>query len=234
MLLPILIFSANLITGLFFGSAHISFAPIKQDKRVVDPETRSYVRWYDAFKQRNLSQAIKLGDEFLEEYPYGRYSGYVSKIIDFARISLDEEKRAQAREFRNLIHASLSGETARLEVLLNEALSGTADVNTRTEGGRNALMFAAATANAEAIEELVKKGADIDARETSQAWTALTYAIWSNDRNVISRLVGYYRPNASMKDKEGRTALDHAVLTADFEIILLIHSGGGGDFGKPK
>jgi len=232
--LPLLVVSANLITGLFFGYAHISFASIQQDKRIVDAETRSYVPWYDALKQGNLPQVIKLGEEFLREYPESSSSDYVRKIINFVRISLDEQKRAEARELRNQIYASLSRETARLEALLNAALSGRVDVNTRTEGGRNALMYAAATANADAVKELLKKGADIDAVETSHAWSALTFAIWSNDRNVIIPRVGYYRQNKSLKDKEGRTALDHAVLTADFEIILLINSGGGGDFGKPN
>src|SRR5262249_41415782 len=93
----------------------------------------------NAFKQRNRPQAIKLGEEFLQEYPYGKFSDYVRKIINFARISLDEEKRAEAGEFRNQIYASLSQEKARLEALLNEALSGRVDMNTRTERGRNAL-----------------------------------------------------------------------------------------------
>ena len=232
MLLAILVVSTNLVTGLFGVNAPVSFSSIKQDKRVVDPEARSYRSWYDAFKQRDLSNTIKLGGEFLQEYPYGKYSDYVRKIINFARISLDEGKRAQAIVLGNEFRASLSEETARLEVLLNEALSGRIDVNTRTESGRNALMYAAATADVEAVKELINKDAEIEAVETSHGWTALTFAIWSNDRNVVTRLVEYFRQNNSMKDKDGRTALDHAVLTADFEIILLILSGGGGDFGK--
>ena len=229
--LPILVVSVHVITSGFFGYARIPFASMQQDKRILDAETRSYVRWYDALKERSLPQAIKLGEEFLKEYPESRSSDYVRKIINFVRISLDEQKHAEAGELRKQIYASLSQETARLEALLNEALSGRVDVNARTEGGRNALMYAAATANAEAVGELLKKGADIDAVETTHAWSALTFAIWSKDRNVIIPLVGYYRQNKSLKDKEGRTALDHAVLTADFEIILLVNSGGGGDFG---
>jgi hypothetical protein len=58
----------------------------------MDAEAQPYSYWHDAFDRRNLPQAIKLGEAYLQQYPTGKFAGYITKIIEFARISLSEEK----------------------------------------------------------------------------------------------------------------------------------------------
>ena len=84
-------------------------------------------------------------------------------------------------------------------------------------------MYAAAKGKVEAVEALLQKSANLDIRENSHGWTAVVYAIWSGDRILVRRLLEYY-PDTGMKDREGKTALDQALLTADFEIMLLMFS----------
>jgi ankyrin repeat protein len=82
-------------------------------------------------------------------------------------------------------------------------------------------MFAAAAADAQALDALLKKGAGLDLTEETHGWTALVYAIWSGDLGTLKTVLEYY-PDASIKDQNGRTALDHAILSADLEVIVLI------------
>lgn len=222
-MLPLrIVFSAILLVN---SPAVLAFndpsASLVQNKRLMDAEALVYKRWYDAFKGRTLPEAIKLGEAYLQEYPNGKYGGYISKIIDFARISLNKEKIAQANALRSSIHASIAKEATQLEFLLKEALNGTTHVNTTTPDGRTPLMFAASERTAEEMEALLEKGASVNVIENTQGWTALVYAIWAGDRNLLRRLLQYY-PDATIKDREGRTALDHAILSADFEMMLLI------------
>jgi hypothetical protein len=191
-----------------------------QDKTSADVETTVYKKWYIAFKERNLPEAIKLGDAYLEAFPNGQYGGYIREIITFARISLDKEKVAQANRQRAIIRSNLAEDAPQLKALLTDTLNGHVDVNTTNKKGLTALMFAAATGNAEAVEALLQKDANLDITEGSYGWTALVYAIWSGDKSTVRNLLDYY-PDVNIKDKEGRTALDHAILTADFEMMSL-------------
>jgi ankyrin repeat protein len=187
----------------------------------MNAEAQVYRNWYDAFNGRNLPQAIKLGEAYLQQYPTGKYAAYITKIIEFARTSLNEEKISQAKAFRRSIQAPTTRDATQLEFLLEQALNGRADVNATTTDGRTPLMFAAAERRAEAMKALLEKGANPDVIENTQGLTALIYAIWGGDRNLVRSLLQYY-PNATIKDKEGRTALDHAMLSADFEMMLLM------------
>jgi ankyrin repeat protein len=93
------------------------------------------------------------------------------------------------------------------------------------------------TGDRETVEALIDKHANIDAAENTYGWTALIYAIWGSDHFIVRYLLEFY-PDVSVKDKDGRTALDHVKATGDFEMMLLInarpvrgHHKGSTDFG---
>ena len=201
-----------------------SVQPSKSRNQVrtsLDAERESYRKWYEALKESNLPQLIQLGETFLLHYPDGKYSDFIRKIMTFARTSLNEDAVSKAKTMRSLVKSSLL--SAHLESILADIAAGRADVNERTDDGQTALMFAAANANAEAARVLLQKGADVDAIENTHGWTALVYAIWSGDRSLVRIILESY-PDANVKDREGRTAADHALLSCDFEIMLLIAS----------
>jgi len=207
-------------SGIESTSAQSSISGI-QVRTSLDAETESYKPWYYALKERNPPQVIQLGETFLRQYPDGKYSDFIRKIMTFARTSLNEDAVSKAKTMRALVKSSLLN--APLESILVDIAAGRADVNRRTDDGQTALMFAAANADAEAVKALLQKGADVDEIENTHGWTALVYAIWSGDRSLVSTLLESY-PNANIKDREGRTASDHALLSCDFEIMLLINS----------
>jgi hypothetical protein len=206
--------------GIESTSAQSSFPGI-QVRTTVVAETESYKPWYYALKERNLPQVIQLGETFLRQYPDGKYSDFIKQIVTFARTSLNEDAVSKAKTMRSLVKSSLLN--APLESILVDIAAERADVNKRTDDGQTALMFAGTNANAEAVKALLQKGADVDAIENTHGWTALVYAIWSGDRSLVRTLLESY-PDTNIKDREGRTASDHALLSCDFEIMFLIKS----------
>ena len=200
--------------------------PIEQEtqvQRALDPEVQAYQEWYRVFKEQNLEQVINLGESYLEAYPEGKYEGYIRRIIEFARLSLSPEQRRRAESVRTQVTASLGDNYEQLGDLLRDVLSGQLEVDTKSADGATALMIAAANGDREALDALIHKDANIDATENTNGWTALIYAIWGSDHFIVRYLLEFY-PDISVKDKEGRTAVDHAKATGDFEIMLLINS----------
>jgi hypothetical protein len=192
-----------------------------QVRTSLDAERETYRTWYEALKKRNLPQLIQLGETFLLLYPDGMYSDFIRKIMTFARTSLNEDAVSKPKTIRSLVKSSLLN--LPLESILADIAAGRADVNKGTDDGQTALMFAAANANAEAVRVLLQKGADVDTIENTHRWTALVYAIWSEDRSLVRIILENYA-DANVKDREGRTAFDHALLSCDFEIMMLLNS----------
>lgn len=193
-----------------------------QLQRLADPETRAYREWYRVFRDRKLKKVIDLGESYLEVYPDGKYEGFIRRIIEFARVSLSPDQRRRAASLRSQVTASLADNSVQLGALLRDVLSGQLEVDTKSPTGATALMFAAANGDREAVKALINRHANIDATENTHGWSALIYAVWRGDPFVVRYFLEFY-PDAGVKDKEGRTALDHAKATCDFEIMLLIN-----------
>jgi hypothetical protein len=218
-----MVLSRFILCGVVFLNSFFvpALVPSAQNKPSADAELQVYKQWYDAFKERNLPQAIKLGEAYLQRYPNGKFGGYIRQIINFARVATDRRNIAQANANRELVQTSLADSSPELDSLLKEVIDGRADVNAKTGLGQTALMYVAANGQPGAVKILLEKKPDLNITENSHGWTALIYAIWSGDRKVVRSLLEAY-PDADVKDKQGRTALDHAILTADFELMLLI------------
>jgi ankyrin repeat protein len=193
----------------------------RQEIRSTDAEGEIYKQWYDAFKDRSLPRVIELGEAYLQLYPEGKYAAFLKQIIAFAHTSLDPARLRAAPHFRSQVKNSISNRLE-LESLLDEALNQHGDVNTKSSTGQTGLMWAAFNGDTQSVKVLVQKNVDLDATESSHGWTPLVYAIWGGDHFLVRNLLEYY-PDVSIKDKEGRTALDHAIGTGDFEMMLLIN-----------
>jgi len=191
-------------------------------------ELELYKQWYDAFKERHLPQIIELGEGYLQSYPEGEFAAFLRQIIDFARTSLDPARLGLAQSLRSQVKRSVSGRED-LESLLSEIMNQQGDVNMKSSTGQTALMLSAVHGDVQSVKVLLTKDVDLDVIESGNGWTALVYAIWGGDYFLVKYLLEYY-PDAGIKDKEGRTALDHAIASGDFEMMLLI--GGRGRRGS--
>jgi hypothetical protein len=188
-----------------------------------DPETQAYRQWYIVLAARNRGRVIEGGESFLKQYPEGKYAGFVTRIIDMARVCLNAKQRNTAEVWRAQVKASLKDSSEQLQDLLSKILNDEAGVDEKNHTGATALMYAAASGEREALRALIHKDADIDAAENTHGWTALIYALWSGNHLIVDDLLQYY-PDTGIKDTEGWTALDHAEATADFEILLTMNA----------
>jgi ankyrin repeat protein len=190
--------------------------------RAANVEKYAYDQWYLVFKNRDLPGVVKTGETFLRTYPNGKYSEFVKRIIDFASISLDHSQQERAESVRNEVLTSLADDTEQLGSLLKVALGNEAEVNAKSRSGATALMFAALNGDREAVKSLIAKEADMNLAELVHGWTALVYAIWRGDKFIVEYMLEF-DPDVRLKDKQGRTAMDHAKASGDFEMMVLMN-----------
>ena len=88
---------------------------------------------------------------------------------------------------------------------IRQAIREGANPNARNEYGFTALMFAADSKNAQAIEPLLEAGADVSAKNR-YGWTALMVAAWSNNPAAVTRLLSA-GADRDAQDEDGLTAL---------------------------
>jgi hypothetical protein len=167
-----------------------------------EAESQAYKNWYDAWAQKDYLHAVDLGIRYLQEYPVGKYADYLKK-----RLKRPADPGSQQWSFLSQAIASL--------------VDSGANVNARLEDGKTVLMLATIDGNVEVMQTFLQKGADVNTREYSNEWTALTYAIWSGNQGAIRLLVNS-GADTQLKDKFGRTGLDNAVATRSSDIAGLL------------
>jgi ankyrin repeat protein len=123
----------------------------------------------------------------------------------------DEQQRTA------LMFASFNGHASVVKLLLEkDALLGHRDA-----AGRTALMFAATGANAESVELLLEAGAEVNAVDTGEKFTALMHAAAEGQVKVVQVLLKY-KADPAIRDVDGDTARDFATQNAHSEVVLLL------------
>lgn len=97
--------------------------------------------------------------------------------------------------------ASYNGHTAVVEFLLDQG----AQVDTRNEQGRTALMFAATGPFPETLSLLLKRGADPNATDKAEGWSPLMFAAAEGNHEVARRLLDH-GADPTLTDRDGETA----------------------------
>src|SRR4030095_3343359 len=92
-----------------------------------DPETEAYRQWYIVLAARNPGRVIEEGLSFLKQYPDGKFSGFVTRIIDLARVCLNAKQRNTAEVLRTQVKASLKDSSDQLQDLLRKVLNDEAE-----------------------------------------------------------------------------------------------------------
>ena len=91
---------------------------------------------------------------------------------------------------------------------IRRALDGGTAIEFRDDQGRTALIIAAYSRHAEAVEVLCHRGADVNARDNNGC-TALIYAAYYDIPEVADVLLKY-NADPSLTDRHGKTPLDYA------------------------
>jgi ankyrin repeat protein len=120
-----------------------------------------------------------------------------------------------------LYDAIRTNDLARLQTMVHSA----ADANTKDDGGKTPLMYAAAVGSIDAVKLLIDKGADVNAQNES-GLTALMLA--STDLAKVRLLVDR-GANVNATTKLGRTALFLAAMSDDSAAIVRLLVAKGAD-----
>ena len=95
-----------------------------------------------------------------------------------------------------LLSVAKAGDTAKVEQLLKNG----ADVNTETEKGTTALMFAASGGHTETVKALIKEGADVNAKN-EYGGTALLLATYGGHTEIVELLKQVEANNGDINSK---------------------------------
>jgi ankyrin repeat protein len=134
----------------------------------------------------------------------------------------------QAEDFKDLFHAALAGNSARLESLLRQGL----DVNGATPSGRTALMAASYNGNLRIVKLLLNYGADVNLKDKNGN-TALMDAVRFTDAQLVKTLIAA-GADVNAVDSQGLTILARAKHITPPAIIKLLEDAGAKEVLEPE
>lgn len=121
-----------------------------------------------------------------------------------------------------LMKAALNGHAAVVARLLGAG----ARVDAADLGGYTSLLLAASNDHAEVVELLLAYGASVHAREDTQGYTALLWAAHRGHATTVELLLRH-GADPERRDREGRTATDHARAGGHGALVALLEAGAG-------
>ena len=99
-----------------------------------------------------------------------------------------------------------------------------AGVNERGQFGRTALHKACCKGDVACIDELMKHGSDVEARDGDQEATPLRLAATCNHPDCVKVLLDKYSSSINATNKFGDTALHRAVKKGHLDMVILLTS----------
>lgn len=194
----------------------------------LNAEAQAYKEWYDALnandlsKTKDLSKATDLAIVYIEQYPEGMYCPYLRKWLcrtadDSHGVSTERGDYGSAY-LRSHSESGISGDVGLLA--RSAAPTKPATDAASLKDGRTLLMQKVTEGNRMQINELLSNPADINTQENLYGRTALIYAVWRGNVAIIRALLAA-GADVTMKDKKGRSAVEHAYLTENAEVIEL-------------
>ena len=118
----------------------------------------------------------------------------------------------------NIWHSAKIGDIEGMKKTLDYGVS----IESTNQLGNTPMIIAAYSGNAEMVEYLCKRGANVNAQGANRA-TALIHAAYYNFYDVAEILVNYHA-DRSIKDMYGNTALDYASQFEQTRMISLLKS----------
>ena len=140
----------------------------------------------------------------------------------------------QTRDSEAVMHAALTGDTARLRALLRDGAEVNGGQPDGVSCGETPLMIAAEMGNLQCMDILIKAGADVNSKAQG-GHTVLNVAVWRNNVKAVNKLA---RAGADVNSVNlyRRTALFHAarhgyhqcvkvLIEAGADVNIVDHSG---------
>lgn len=122
-----------------------------------------------------------------------------------------------------LHHAAVKGDVN----ATRKAIEKGANVDAKDEFGWTPLLRAVATKNKELVDFLISKGANVNAKNTSDGTTVIGYAcMWGEENKSIVELLLSKGARLNVTDGAGRTPLFVPVMGGNLSIVELLLSKG--------
>jgi ankyrin repeat protein len=193
------------------GASTDSTATNDDTASVEEPDTQAAVPAETTPKMESKQVVVDVS-AFLEDALNGRIDE-VRKALEsgFDVNAADEQQRTA------LLFAAFNGHTAVAKLLLDQ----NASLEHRDAAGRTALMFAASGPNAETVELLAEAGAEVNAVDTDEKFTALMHAAAEGQVKVVEVLLKH-NADPAIQDADGDTARDFATNNGHAEVVRLL------------
>ena len=130
----------------------------------------------------------------------------------------------QTRDSEAVMHAALTGDTARLRALLRDGAEVNGGQPDGVSCGETPLMIAAEMGNLQCMDILIKAGADVNSKAQG-GHTALNVAVWRNNVKAVNKLA---RAGADVNSVNlyRRTALFHAARHGYHQCVKVLIEAG--------
>lgn len=114
--------------------------------------------------------------------------------------------------------AASSGDVTMVDHILNGPARGYIDLNMPDDTGTTPLIYATCFGNQQIVRLLLDAGADVDAQDRRNKWTALIWATNSNSAELVKDLIKY-GASRNLQSSTGRTAADFIAPDAHDDIV---------------
>lgn len=151
------------------------------------------------------------------------FTGFAAELLDEIERHIKPDFAPEGNEAsiekknKELFDAVSNSDMEKVKALLDEG----ADVNANFTGKGTVLHGAALNGKSDLVELLIRRGAEVDAREDKFGATPLHLAAYFGHKKVVQILL-LAGSNVYMKDKEGDTPLDNALAGGHREVAELI------------
>lgn len=125
-----------------------------------------------------------------------------------------------AEDGKDLFAAAMMGKLERTEALLAQGI----DVNSKTAGGRTALMAASFSGNVKIVKALLAYGADVSIADNAGTTALMDAVVFGNEDIVNSLITAGADVNAL--DKQNVTVMARAKKTAHDKVIKILEKAG--------
>ena len=160
-------------------------------------------------------------------------SAIASQDINIVRLLLNYGADPNLPTWDGLTPMMLAAQRIRSNDMFEALVASGANLDNQSNQGITALMIAATSGNAVAIESLVELGADLEAADI-EGLTALFHAVQASERGDGARSMTaliHAGSNLNVQDASGATPLMHAALRGlEYATRRLIGAGAGMDF----
>lgn len=206
-----LLFSAMLLSGC--GPAATNSA-VTQAPTQTPPGDKSHQAKVTTPPSPPEATPMRLTDD---AFRFAAYEGKVEAVREGIKAGNNVNSTDPEKRLTPLHMAAYNGHVEVIKLLLEHG----ATLDARDSEGKTPLLHASTGPYADALKVLIDAGADVNAAETTEAFTPLMMAAGLGQTEVVKVLLAH-KANRDLLDNDGDSALKHAQNSGHVDIVELL------------